>query len=66
MWKRAKVAPFEKRGLRGDFCGDMKPSVTAKISPGPSFPKRGKNALSRGRGGRKRSTALLISERDMR
>jgi hypothetical protein len=35
-----KVCPFEKRGIKGDLW-EIETVVTGKISPGPSFPKRG-------------------------
>src|SRR5213594_1833173 len=34
-----------KRGIKGDFFEEVKPSMTAEISHGPSFPKRGNSNL---------------------
>ncbi|GEM_PF-1738964 len=45
---RAKMSPFAKGGLRGIFSRIVKPWVTAQISPGPSFSKRG-NLIHLGR-----------------
>jgi hypothetical protein len=50
-----KVSPFGKRGIKEDLW-EIETVVTGKISPGPSFPKRGNPDLSLCRRGNTRST----------
>jgi NitT/TauT family transport system substrate-binding protein len=40
-WRKRRVSPFEKGGLRGIFARTVEPCVAAEISPNRSFTKRG-------------------------
>lgn len=57
----SKSFPLWKRGIKGDFFEDVIPPVTAQISPGPSFPKRGNPDLSQRQSKAQKLEILLLA-----